>query len=113
MVDYEGENSMDKGKKGERFISCYEDECGSIEDENYDFDFDFDFDEIDQCLTNELEDIDNEGYEKAYQDGCKDGYEKAKQEVLYYMKKNKFCIKCKRNCKLRDINKNKYFHKII
>lgn len=93
---------MDK----EKFKSHYGEECGSIESEEYDFDFNFDFNEIEQCFTNEPNDIDNDLYEKGYEKGCEDGYEKgytdgyekAKQEVLHYMKKNKCYIKNKRTC---------------
>lgn len=132
MVDYEGEKSMKNKNNGKKFISCYEDECKSTKDKSCDYEFEFDIDETDECFTNELKNTQNKDYEEVYGEGCKDGYEKALLELLYYMKKNKCCIKCKpkcrhscklrninkcciickHNCKSRSINKNKCFHKM-
>ena len=83
----------------------YEDEYGDIK--NYNFEFDIDeadecfingmgnIENEDECFTNGMGNIENEDCKEVYQKGFKDGYEKAKQEVLVYMKKNKCFIKCK------------------
>lgn len=120
---------MNNKNSGRKFVNCYEDECGNMKDKNYDFninlDFDLDLNETDECVTSELENLHNDDCEEVYQDGYKEGYGKALQEILHYMKKNKCCIKCKRrdnsknkrcakcrhNCKLRKINMNKCFIK--
>lgn len=85
-------NNKNSGRK------CPEDEYGNIKNYNLDFDIEFDIDKADECFINDMENSDNEDCNEAYQEGFKDGYEKAKQEVLLYMKKNKCCIKCKHGC---------------
>ena len=108
---------MNNKNSGRKFKSCYEDECGSIEKENYNFDFEFDIDEANECFIKDMENSNSEEceevYEEGFKEGFKEGYEKAKQEVVVYMKKNKCCIKCKHSCKLRRTNINKNFQKMI
>ena len=102
---------MNNKNSGGKIKSCYEDECGSIKKENNNFDFEFDIDEANECFIKDMENTNSEECEEVYEEGFKDGYEKAKQEVVAYMKKNKCCIKCKAKCKLRSIKKNKRFMK--
>ena len=119
---------MNNKNGGIKCMNSYEDECGSTKNKNCNFDFDIELniDEADECFINNMVNTDNEDCEEMYQEGFKDGYDKAKQEVLVYMIKNKCCIKCKkrsvsknkcctkckRNCKLRRIN-NKHLLKMI
>lgn len=109
---------MNNKNSGRKCMNCYEDEYGSMTNNNYNFDFDIDMDEEDECFTEEdfMNDMANtcsEDMVKIYKEGFKAGYEKARQEVLVYMKKNKCCIKCKHHCKRRRTNKNKKCHKMI
>ena len=102
---------MDYKNSGRKFKSYDEDECGSIKKENYNLDFEFDIDEANECFIKDMENSNSEECEELYEEGFKEGYEKAKQEVVVYMKKNKCCIKCKPKCKQKSIKKNKRFMK--
>ena len=109
-----GEKKMNKKNSGRKDMNCYKDERGGIKNNNYNFELEFDMDAANECFIKDMEKInyeDGEDSEAVYQEGFKDGYEKAIEEVLVYMKKNKCCIKCKCKSKVRTINKNKRFKK--
>lgn len=65
----------------------YEEE---LEDKNRNFEFEFDINEADQYFMKGIGNIKNGDYEEIYNKGFKDGYEKAKQEALDYLEKNKY-----------------------
>ena len=111
-----GEKKMNNKNSGRKAMNCYEDEYGSIKNNNYNFDLEFDMDEANECFMKDMEKSNNEDCEdseEVYLEGFKDGYEKAIEEVLVYMKKNKCCFKCKckRKSQVRSVNKNKCFKK--
>ena len=89
---------MDNKNSGSKF-SYYEDDLGINNDKSFNFNCEIDFEETDDHFTNQLENIQNEGYKKGYQEGYTDGYEKAKEEILDYIKKNNYSIKFKQNTK--------------
>jgi len=107
---------MNNKNSGRKAMNCYEDEYGSIKNNNYNFDLEFDMDEANECFMKDMEKSNNEDCEdseEVYLEGFKDGYEKAIEEVLVYMKKNKCCFKCKckRKSQVRSVNKNECFKK--
>ena len=71
----------------------YEDEGMNIKNRN--FDFEFDIEEANEYFINGMGNINDGDYEEIYQKGFKDGYEKAKQEALAYIEKNKYSSKSK------------------
>jgi flagellar biosynthesis/type III secretory pathway protein FliH len=60
-----------------------------INDKNRNFEFEFDIDEAEEYFIKGIGNIKNVDYEEIYEKGFKDGYEKAKQEALDYLEKNK------------------------
>jgi len=86
-------------KSSDSKFSYYEEDLGSTNYKNFNFNYEVDFDETDQYFTNQLENIQNDGYKKGYQEGYTDGYEKAKEEILDYIEKNNISIKFKQNNK--------------
>jgi len=93
---------MNNKNSGTEYKNFYEDKHGGRKNKNYNFDFEIDIDKADECFIDSMENADNEDCGEVYKEGFKDGYEKAKLEVLVYMKKNKCCIRCKRKSKLRS-----------
>lgn len=83
---------MKNGNSGIKDSHHYED----MDDKNRNFEFEFDINEASEYFINEIGNIKNEDYEEIYEKGFKDGYEKAKQEVLDYLEKNKHSKKQKK-----------------
>jgi len=103
---------MNNKNSGRKAVNYYEDKSESMKNNNYNFDLELDMNEANECFIKDMEknnDEKCEDSEEAYIEGFKDGYERAVEEVLVYMKKNKCCFKCKRKSKVRSINKNKCF----
>lgn len=71
----------------------YNDE--DMNNKNRNFEFEFDIDEADEYFIKGIENIKNRDYEEIYEKGFKDGYEKAKQEALDYLEKNRYTKKKK------------------
>lgn len=83
-------NNKNSGRKDQK---DYEDE--SMNNKNRNFDFEFDIEEANEYFINGIRSSDEKDYKEAYQKGFKDGYEKAKQEALDYIEKNKYSSKYK------------------
>lgn len=107
MLDYEGEKNMNNKNGGRKDTHYYENEDQSMNSENCNFDFEFDIDETNECFIKGIENINDGDYEEIYQKGFKDGYDKAKQELLDYIQKNKSSTKYKyMQVKSMNINSN-------
>ncbi len=78
---------MDNKNNGRKYQKNCEDE--SMNNKNRNFDFEFDIEEANEYFINGMGNINDGDYEEIYQKGFKDGYEKAKQEALDYIEKNK------------------------
>lgn len=78
---------MKNGNNGIKDKHYYEEE---LNDKNQNFEFEFDINEADEYFIKGIGNIKNGDYEEAYEKGFKDGYEKAKQEALDYLEKNKY-----------------------
>lgn len=78
---------MKNGNSGIKDMDYYEEE---LNDKNHNFEFEFDIDEADQYFIKGIGNIKDGDYEEIYEKGFKDGYEKAKQEALDYLEKNKY-----------------------
>lgn len=83
-------NNKNSGRKDQK---DYEDD--SMNNKNRNFDFEFDIEEANEYFINGMGNINDGDYEEIYQKGFKDGYEKAKQEALDYIEKNKSSSKYK------------------
>lgn len=83
-------NNKNSGRKDKK---DYEDEV--INNKNRNFDFEFDIEEANEYFINGMGNINDGDYEEIYQKGFKAGYEKAKQEALDYIEKNKYSSKNK------------------
>ncbi|OOM72736.1 hypothetical protein CLPUN_46510 [Clostridium puniceum] len=81
-------------------------ESENTNNENCNFEFEFDINEADEYFMEDIRNVKDEDHEEeVYQKGFKDGYEKAKQELLDYIQKNK--SQWNTNiCKPRSININ-------
>lgn len=77
---------MKNGNSGIKDSDYYED----MNDKNRNFEFEFDINEADEYFIKGIGNIKDADYEEIYEKGFKDGYEKAKQEVLDYLEKNKY-----------------------
>lgn len=82
---------MKNGNSGINDNNNFED----MKDKNPNFEFEFDIDEADQYFLKGIGNIKNADYEEIYEKGFEDGYEKAKQEALDYLEKNKYSKKQK------------------
>ncbi|AWK52066.1 hypothetical protein DIC82_14055 [Clostridium beijerinckii] len=67
-------------------------DCKSYKEEEFESidEMDYCFDEKKDCFTDIMEEV----YDRAFEKGSKEGYEKAQKQLLEFMKKNKCCIKC-------------------
>lgn len=66
-----------------------------MNNKNRNFEFEFDINEANEYLINGIGNIKDDNYEEIYEKGFRDGYEKAKQEALDYLEKNKYSKKQK------------------
>lgn len=99
MLDYEGEKNMNNRNSGRKDTHYYEDENENenetMNNKNCNFDFEFNIDEANEYFIKGMGNINDGDYEEIYQKGFKDGYDKAKQELLDYIEKNKSSDKYK------------------
>jgi len=78
--------------QSEEDIHYYEEDMNN---KNRNFEFEFDIDKVNEYFINGIGNIQDGNYEEIYEKGFRDGYEKAKQEALNYLEKNKYSKKRK------------------